>query len=93
MLSAPKFRLLGQLSSASIGIQRVHHRTLKGKPKERSKDTRRQRKNHKNQLNVDHALEQSNDALSIARPFSVYQPPAHIAPELADDLVLYKDGE
>ena len=93
MINVPRFRLLGQLSSAPISIQRVQCRTVKGKPKERSKDTRRQRKNRKNYLNLDQAIDQSHDALSLARPFLVYQPPAHITPELADDLVLYKDGE
>ena len=46
-----------------------------------------------NQSYVDHVIVQSQDALSAARPFSVHYPPAHITPELADDIVLYKDGE
>jgi len=43
-------------------------------------------------LEQDHLIEQSQDAISIAKPQSVYYPPPHITPELADELVLYKDG-
>ena len=42
---------------------------------------------------MDHVIAQSPGVLSVARPLSVYHPPAHITPELADDIVLYKDGE
>jgi len=43
-------------------------------------------------LELDHVIEQSRDVLNIAKPQSVYYPPSHITPELAEELVLYKDG-
>lgn len=67
----------------------------KGKAKQMGK-RRRLRKTIKNlstKPNLDHVIEQSQDVLSLARPFSIYHPPPHITPELADDIVLYKDGE
>ena len=92
-----------RLPVGSVGILCVRYVTkAKRKTKhEGSKHKRRPqktprnspRKTRSNHSNVDHVIEQSQDALSFARPFSVYHPPGHITPEIADDIVLYKDGE
>ena len=88
-----------RLPVGSVGILCVRYVTkAKRKTKhEGSKHKRRPQKTppktRNNKSNVDHVIVQSQDALSVARPFSVYHPPAHITPELADDIVLYKDGE
>ncbi|XP_065892660.1 uncharacterized RNA pseudouridine synthase ZMO0505-like isoform X2 [Dysidea avara] len=60
-----------------------------GKVKQKSQKTGRRRQT---KLELDHVIEQSQDVLNIAKPQTVYYPPPHITPELADELVLYKDG-
>jgi len=67
-----------------------------GKQKRRPQVARKNRsasRSIKSKAQLDHVIGQSQDVLSLARPFSVYHPPPHITPEIADDIVLYKDGK
>ena len=101
MLKAGRLLLFGdvfRVSTTSVSIQHVRYiGKAKGKAKQEGSRQRRRpqktRKNRQRKSNLDHVIEQSQDVLSLARPFSIYHPPPHITPELADDIVLYKDGE
>jgi len=83
--SIVSFRYLRTLSEGKGKVKLGKGGKLKQKPQKSS--SRRQTK-----LELDHVIEQSQDVLNIAKPLSVYYPPPHITPELADELVLYKDG-
>ena len=98
MLKPGRLSCFGDVFRPPVGSVKIlcarYAGKAKGKTKhEGSKQRRRVQKTRSNRSNIDHVAEQSQDALSLARPFSVYHPPGHITPELADDIVLYKDGE
>lgn len=101
MLKAGRSVLFGNVYRLATTSVSIHCTSVVGKLKgktrhERIKQKRRLQETHKNRSiksNLDHVIEQSQDVLSLARPFTIYHPPPHITPELADDIVLYKDGE
>ena len=98
MLKPGRLSCFGDVCPPPVGLVKILCVRYSGKAKrktknEGSKQKRRPQKTRSNRSNIDHVMEQSQDALSLARPFSVYHPPGHITPELADDIVLYKDGE
>ena len=98
MLKASRLLLFSdvcRVSATPTSMQCVRYvGKAKGKIKQLGKRRQKTRKNRStNRSNLDHGIEQWQDVLSVARPFSIYQPPPHITPELADDIVLYRDGE
>ena len=81
-----------RVSATPMSIRVRYVGKARGKTKQEGR--RRQNKTRKSSsINSDHGIEQWQDVLTVARPFSIYHPPPHITPELADDIVLYKDGE
>lgn len=88
-----------RLLPASTNIQclrfivKAKGKTKQAGSKQKRRHVQKARRNRPSKSNLDHAIEQSQDVLSLARPFSIYHPPPYITPELADDIVLYKDGE
>ena len=98
MLRGSSFSDVLRPLSASLSTRGVLF-VAKVKGKTKQKGSRRKgrlkktRKIRSNKSDLDHVIQQSQDVLSLARPFSIYHPPPYITPEVADDVVLYKDGE